>query len=196
MSPCTSDNFRIIYNQVQWVERYLYEIDCISKQATLEPNKRSPAAVAPHFFNMLYCLLFDASILEAAKLLDPPEQHGHKNICLKSVIRDADWLNDETRKQKLQTLCNIRKKYLEKIKNSRNKFLAHADYKAVTERNDPATHGNHIRLCELKYAVSLIRDLVDTIRPDGVQMAPRPIDDKNWLGVSVVLEVLSRSCDC
>lgn len=193
MSPCARDKFRIIYDQVRWTERYLYEIICISKRPTLELNKKShyaSTAVAPDFFRMLYGLLFDAAILEAAKLLDPPKQLGHENICLESVIQGAGWLNDETRKKTHRTLSDIRKKYSKKIKHSRNKFLAHADDRAVTERTEPATYGDHISLDELHNAISCIRTLVGTICPSDISMPPFPSDDKNWLGVSVILERL------
>lgn len=79
----TPADFQIIYDQVRWVERYLHELDCINQQPTPDFNAKThqaSTATAPDFFRMLRGLLFDAAALEAAKLLDPASQSGHKNI--------------------------------------------------------------------------------------------------------------------
>lgn len=191
----THADFQIIYDQVRWVERYLHELDCISPQPTPDLNAKThqaSTATAPDFFRMLRGLLFDAAALEAAKLLDAASQSGHDNISLDALIQHADWLSGEEKDNAIGELGSIREQFPQ-IKHSRNKVLAHADYEAVTDLKGSAAHNNHIDPDQLSSAVVKIRILVDRIRPHGIQQAPLPRNHNEWLGVSVVLERLSRT---
>lgn len=186
----TPADFKIIYNQIRWVERYLYERDCLSPSA-IERMHLASTDTAPDFFRMVRGLLLDAAALEVAKLLDRATQNGQTNISLEAVVRDADWLDQEQKEKAREALDRVRSKYPE-IRHTRHKLLAHADYKCVRGLSDPATHGDFINVDQLNNAVFEMRRLVDSIRPNDVPLARIPRDHHEWLGVSVLLERLSQ----
>lgn len=188
----TPADFKIIYNQIRWVERYLYEMDCLSP-SVVERMHLASTDTAPDFFRMVHGLLFDAAALEVAKLVvDPASMNGHANINLEAIIRDADWLNHERKSAARLGLDRIRSTNPE-IRYTRHKLLAHADYECVNGLGDPATHRAFINVERLNNTVFQIRRLVDSIRPNDIPQAPFPRDHQEWLGVSVVLERLSQS---
>ncbi len=81
-----SDELNVICNQVAWLERYMYELDCLSQQPTPELSgdlEQIINATAPHFFYMTRKLLVDIIYLGIAKLLDPAEQGKGK---MKKII--------------------------------------------------------------------------------------------------------------
>lgn len=205
--------FQSARNQVQWIERYLYELNALLPQELPEhaDTLGQPAmTAAPHFFRMLADLLLDQATLGVARLLDPSEQGPMKrpkvNLSMGTVINTCDWLEnkkDENGEPKLATLiCR-----LEKIKNTpeaqdvsqvRNTLLAHADYDTVVDYQKWAQRYREKWAKSGKTGTEVVSnvarnlaDLLNDCRPDDEPPFMHPRYDKTWRGVAVVLQHLA-----
>jgi uncharacterized protein with von Willebrand factor type A (vWA) domain len=79
---------------------------------------------AESFFKDINRILIEYFILESAKITDPAKSFGkHENFSVANLIKTIDWSEDI-----LEKLCQLKDKtdkFREKIKDARNKLLAH-----------------------------------------------------------------------
>jgi hypothetical protein len=192
-------------NQIQWIERYLYELNALLPQELPEHANSlgQPAmAVAPHFFMMLADLLLDQAALGVARLLDAPEQGSKKNpkvnLSMETVINACGWLDAKKKETHIQKLKEIKNTPEAKaVSQVRNTPLAHGDYDTVidykgwAQRHREKLAESDKTWPEVVGAVALkLVDLLDECRPCGEPVLVHPRYDKNWKGVAVVLEHL------
>jgi hypothetical protein len=180
----------LICSQIAWVERYLYELDWLSPPT---PNFSERVAkanrVAPQFFFMLRGLLTDAIYLGIARLLDPPEQGTNENLSIQRVI-NSETSSGSPERTKSQSQLDEVIKVFSSGRDIRNKILAHADCKLVMDYQN-SVETNSIPIKTLGEIVEKIKSILKIIYPNNT-LPPHPHDQKDWLGVDTILNILSK----
>ncbi|MHB8345983.1 MAG: AbiU2 domain-containing protein [Acidiferrobacterales bacterium] len=192
-APPGAAEFASVESQILWVERYLYDFDCLSLQAT--PGLAASLGqefmkVAPHFFWMFRGLLLDAAAMGVARLLDPSKVNG-RNLTMKVVIHACSWLNVPQKSASLRKLQELTAgNEAQAILAARNKILAHADYSAVINYPESA-ESLFPSYDDISKVTSKLFDLCDAVRPPGGELPTHPRNAKNWKGVEVLLQHLA-----
>jgi len=94
-------------------------------------NRAILTGVAPIFFErVLENDLYDAIVLNIARLLDPAVQGGHSNASLEKLVQEVDSIHPEVARQMQVHLTNLRQN-LPSIENWRNKWACHRDYSTM-----------------------------------------------------------------
>lgn len=172
--------------QIAWLERFLYELDCISQQPLPEMNGHlnTMGQSAPQFFGMLRYLLVDTIYITIARLLDPPTQGRNTNLTIETIINNN--LTDPQKSLALSNLDEVRSIF-KNGREIRNKIIAHPDYQAVY--NYPTTL-TPIPIEDLQNIGVKIRLLVDNYFSSTQLPHVLPQNDTSWDGVKKVLELL------
>jgi hypothetical protein len=172
--------------QIAWLERYLFELDCILPHPLPEMNR--PLEVmdrtAPHFFGMLSHLLIDNIYLTISRLLDPVQQGRNTNLTIETLINNN--LSDPQKTSALSELSSIRVMF-GNGREIRNKLIAHPDYQMVYGYPKNITP---VPIDELNRIGVKTRLLVERhfSSPNLPQVHPK--NDTSWHGVNEVLRRL------
>jgi hypothetical protein len=186
--------FLNIQNRIQWIQRYLFELDSLSPQPIPKFNERlgqSGITVAPQFFAMVTLLLFDAAWLSVACLLDPELQGVYQNASMEKAILSCSWLTKEQQTEKLEQLAKLKcSPECIKLLRGRNKLLAHVDYETFI--TNPASARNYLlSRDDISRMVVQLTSILDAIRPSGVPGWTYPREEKSWQGCTTVLRMLA-----
>ncbi len=173
--------------QIAWLERFLYELDCISQQPLPEMNAHliTMRQNAPQFFGMLRYLLVDTIYITIARLLDPPAQRQNTNLTIETIINN-NLMDPQERNLALIKLGEIRSLF-QNGREIRNKIIAHPDYQTVY--NYP-TGLKPIPIDDLQKIGVEIHLLVNTYFSSTKLPQVLPQNDTSWDGVRKVLELL------
>ena len=178
---------KAICNQIAWLERYCYELDCISQQPIPELSSEgfeNACRIAPHFINMLRGLLTDAIYLGIARLLDKDVQGQHQNLCMKRIL--ATHPNQRALTTKLDKADTL----FANGHCARNKLLAHADLNSVLEYPDSA-YSMSIDIPTFGKIIFKLREIVLCFPENTLPL--HPCCQNDWLGVATILDNLRRS---
>ncbi len=91
-------------------------------------NDKSPILMertAPSFFSDLNTILHSYLLLEFAKITDPAETHDKENFTVDNLLMSIDWPQDI--RDNLTSLSEKTKDFRRRIKNARDKLVAHTD---------------------------------------------------------------------
>ena len=185
----------LVRNGILWIQRFLYEYNCVVPQPTPELGRRlhqSTMAVAPHFFAMLPWLFLNEAAMGIARLLDPARTAKQTNLSMGTMVNHCSWLQPKRKDQYLRHLDDLRGSAPAlAIRNVRNKLLAHVDYETAL---DPAQRTTYAALeRNVAMIARQLADLLDGIRPPGYPPLTHPRRERKWKGVETVLRHLAAS---
>jgi hypothetical protein len=175
----------VICNQIAWLERYAYELDCVSPQPTPELSGKFDVAntLAPQFIFMFRGLLIDAIYLGIARLLDEDVQGPHQNLSMKRML--AAHPNHQGAQQKLEEAVSL----FADGRKVRNKLISHADYDSAM--NYPASVISLSPDIETIHKVIYkLEEIVQGFPNHTLPSHPR-MQTSTWLGVNTILDNLS-----
>ncbi|TVQ83789.1 MAG: hypothetical protein EA357_05030 [Micavibrio sp.] len=96
-----------------------------------EPRWRSRAA--PYFFHDLSAIMQEYTLLQMAKLHDEAETYGKTNISIHYIKEKLNWNRDE--KQAINSIVAKMTEFYKRIKDARNKVIAHNDRNAYQDNH-------------------------------------------------------------
>ncbi|WP_291521549.1 hypothetical protein [Acidithiobacillus sp.] len=182
-----SEELDVICNQIAWLERYTYELDCLSQQPTPEFSgdlEQIINATAPHFFYMTRNLLVYIIYMGIAKLLDPPEQGKgamkKNNLTLERIVISFTSVGSPQRASAEQLLLKVKDMFSPGLE-ARNKILAHTDYNCSMDYNNGIIKMN-IDQDTIGSIIVKLRLIIEEVAPVNTLPTILPKDDKHWLG--------------
>jgi hypothetical protein len=186
-----SEELDVICNQVAWLERYMYELDCLSQQPTPELSgnlEQIINATAPHFFYMTRSLLVDTIYMGIAKLLDPAEQGKNNNLTLETIVISFTSVGSPQRASAERRLLNVRGMFSPGLV-ARNKILAHTDYDCSMDYNNSVIKMN-LDQDVIGSVIVKLRRIIEEVAPANKLPTILPKHDKHWLGARDIIDRL------
>lgn len=192
--PAAQDELSVICNQVAWLQRYVYELDCLSPQPTPKLSgdlEQIINATAPHFFYMTRMLLVNEIYLGIAKLLDQAEQRKNTNLTLETVITSFTTDNSPQRDCAMDRLEKVKDRFSLGAA-ARNKLLAHIDYNTALNYKT-IIDSMHVNMDDMQSIIYDICLIIMKISPKNTLPTILPKHDDKWLGIKAVIDCLRQT---
>ena len=139
------------------------------------------------FFDDLNQWLLEAYYLQAGRITDPAESMGNPNLTVEQITQQLQQLGIIT--HEIQVLSKNLKDYRKKIKEARNKIIAHADLGNIQA---PKLLGTHTE----EDAQSFLSNLNNFTDEVGIALGIGPLDYSMQAGSGDVIDLLCLLRDC
>jgi len=146
-----------LYVQVEWLHgkwRQFQDLFGVSTERVELLNR-----VAPRLFWIVQRTLIDDVLLHIARLTDPPEQSGRKNLTLKSFV---GLIGDPELQEEVEVLLNEVDRKADFARRHRNRRIAHQDL--ATLRNpqlEPLEPATRQKIKELLEAICFVMNRIE-----------------------------------